>query len=136
MIGEGCDLQRVIAVLPVHRCVNREPLLEQLDHLVQLIPRDGPQHAVGVAVRENHCVLAVPRDGVVEVGEVVEEEGVGGVARKAGEPLVEVEGQPLRRAEDRVRVLEVKLGPFEVQHLLQSAILHNQICASKSQHYI
>lgn len=59
-------------------------------------------------MREYDWVLAVPCDGVVVVGDVVEEERVWGVSRVAGEPLVEVEREPLCWAEDCVGGLEVK----------------------------
>ena len=120
VVAQSSDLQRIIPVLLIDRLIDREAAVQQLHDLVHLVPGDGPEHAIGVGVREDDWVLAVPGDGIVEVGDVVEEEGIGGVARVAREPLVEVEGQPLRRAEDRVRVLEVNCRALQIQHLYYS----------------
>lgn len=59
---------------------------------------------------EHDCILAVPCDLIVVEGKVVEEEGIGCVSWVARKPFVEVEGQPLRRTEDRVRDLEENRG--------------------------
>ena len=51
-------------------------------------------------MRENGGVFAVPCDLVVEVRGMIEQEGVWGIPRKTGPPFIEIERQPLGRAED------------------------------------
>jgi hypothetical protein len=48
---------------------------------------------------------------------VVEEEGVGGVPGEAGQPLVEVEGQPLRGAEHRIGGHDELSARIGLEHL-------------------
>lgn len=118
MISHSCQLQCVIAVLRIHNTIHTESIFEQLDYLRHIVSCYGSQHAESMRVREYRSILAVPCDLVVEIGGVVEEEGVGSVSRKAWPPLVEMEGQPLRWTENCIRRSHHLLVCIELQHLI------------------
>lgn len=118
VVSHGCQLHCVVAILRIHHTIYRETIFEQLDYLRHIVGSYGSQHAEAMWVREYCGIFAVPSDLIVVKWRMVQHEGIGGVSRKAGPPLVDVEGQPLRRTEYCIRRSHHLLIYIELQHLI------------------
>lgn len=100
VVVNSSDLQTVVPVFLFYRLIDREPFLEDLAHLLEVVDSDSSVEAVFERVRELGLVATVPGDVCEEEAEGAHEVGVRSVPGEPGEPVVPIEGQPLAGSED------------------------------------